>query len=173
MLTLGIVVSSLVASLAPTGATCGGDPARCEPAAAAGDDDAAAQDGEGYATPAVVDCRSSSTPFLLSAVLPALVGECDGGSVYDASYRASRSPGGAETEVTRALLPATRDRRRTVATCGGLPPRGLDLTVTSPQPLAVFATPRLVPAATRATCPPEVFSLVSRFGDPPDRPPRV
>jgi hypothetical protein len=156
MLTL---VVTLVASIAPApagaaDATCDDDKA-CE---------APAEDADrAYATPAVVDCREAAS-------LTAFVGECDG-TIIDMWYRASRSPELAQ--VTRALQPASRERRRTVAACDALPPKGPTLTISSGQPVAVFATPTLVPIAAGAVAMPETFELVSRFRDPPDRPPRV
>jgi hypothetical protein len=157
---LGLVIS-LVASIAPASpaavATCDVDSPACE-VLAARDDDA---DG-GYATPAVVDCRSPS---------PTFVGECDG-TIYDASYRVSRSP--ESEEVTRALRPAARERRRAVSACDGLPPNGAELTLSDGQPLAVPRRPgSLLLDDARALEPRAVVVLASRFDDPPDRPPRV
>jgi hypothetical protein len=166
---LGLFVS-LVATIAPalpasalpvTVATCDVDSPACEALAAQvdnGDDDA----GRDYATPAEVDCRSPLATF---------IGECDG-TIYDASYRVSRSPDG-EQQVTRALLPGKRERRRAVSACDGLPPKGGELTLSELQPLAVPATPGLTIYPSRALEPRAVLVLASRFGDPPDRPPRV
>ena len=159
------LVASLVVSLAPAlpvpVAACGEDSPTCD-APTTGD-----RGGErDYATPAIVACRSSAAPFDLGT----FVGECEG-TLYDASYRVSRSP--ESHEVTRALLPASRARRRAVSACDGLPPKGGDLTLPATQPLAVSETSRLVLTATRTPWPRAQLELPSRFGDPPDRPPRV
>jgi hypothetical protein len=155
------LVITLVASLAPAqgvAATCGDDAACEAPAAEPLPHD--------YATPAVVDCRSPNAPLALAG----FVGECDG-TVVDLSYRVSRAP---ELEqVTRALQPAPRERHRVIAACDGLPPRGGDLTVTSPEVVAVYATAWLAPGPMSELPPPEAYVFSSRFLDPPDRPPRV
>jgi hypothetical protein len=158
---LGLVVS-LVASISPalpvTVATCDVDSPACEALVARVDDDAAARD---YATPAEIDCRSPLATF---------IGECDG-TIYDASYRVSRSPEG--EQVTRTLLPGKRERRRAASACDGLPPKGGDLTLSDTPPLAVTATPGLTLDEARALEPRAVLVLASRFSDPPERPPRV
>jgi hypothetical protein len=160
---LGLVVSlitSIVPALPVTVATCDVDSPACEALAARLDDgDAATRD---YATPAEIDCRSPLATF---------IDECDGTMIYDASYRASRSP--ESEQVTRALLPSRRERHRAVSSCDGLPPKGGELTLSDAQPLAVTATPGLLIFEVRALEPRAVVLLASRFGDPPDRPPRV
>jgi hypothetical protein len=159
---LGLVIT-LLASASPAlpalDATCADGPA-CE-----GDPVEKAE----YATPAVIDCRWS----LGSA---ALFGECDGtpdGAPHDAWYRVSRFPD--DERRTVELRPARRDRRGVVvASCDQLPPRGVELRLAPSQPAAVCASPTLLPFdEARATPPAAVFQLPSRFGDPPDRPPRV
>jgi hypothetical protein len=116
-----------------------------------------------YATPAVIDCRWS-----LGAA--ALFGECDG-TPHDASYRVSRFSDGEQRTVE--LRAGRRDHRPAVAVCDGLPPRG-DLTLTPSQPVAVYAAPAAVVLdQERAALPGAVLHLPCRFGDPPDRPPRV
>ncbi|MDB4981074.1 MAG: hypothetical protein JWM82_1826 [Myxococcales bacterium] len=161
---LGLIVS-LVASITPalpaTVATCDVDSPACEALAALADHDATERD---YATPAEIDCRSP---------LATAIGECDGPIPYDASYRVSRSP--EAVQLTRALLPGKRERRRAVSACDGLPPQGGELTLSDAQPLAVahVATPGLTIDEARALEPREVLVLASRFGDPPERPPRV
>ncbi len=162
---LGLVVS-LVASIAPalpaTVATCDVDSPACEALAALADREDTDRD---YATPAELDCRSA-----LSALATA-IGECDGPILYDASYRVSRSP--ESEQVTRALLPGRRERRRAISACDGLPPKGGALTGPDTQPLAITATSGLTIDEARALEPRAVLVLASRFCDPPDRPPRV
>jgi hypothetical protein len=118
-----------------------------------------------YATPAVIDCRSATVPLVLST----LVGECDG-TPHDASYRTSRYP---ESEDSQSLAPSTRERRDGIASCNGLPQKAPALPLSDAQPLAVVATAVVVHVATDLRAPRDDLRLPSRFGDPPDRPPRV
>jgi hypothetical protein len=159
---LGLVIT-LVASVSPAlpaaDVTCVEGPF-CDGVPLAADEERT------YATPAVIDCRSPLMPLGLSN----LWGECDG-TPYDASYRISHwSDGEQRTLVLRA---ARRDRRSGVTACDGLPPRGAALTLSDAQPVALFASAVLVQAETCALYPSDVVHLPSRFGDPPDRPPRV
>jgi hypothetical protein len=155
---LGLVIT-LVASTAPAlpaaDATCADGPA-CEVELA---------EKVEYATPAVIDCRWS-----LGAA--ALFGECDG-TPHDASYRVSRFPDSEQRTVE--LRPATRrDHRGGTASYDSAPPRGAELRLAPAQPAAMYASPTLISFDEgRATPPAGVFHLPSRFGDPPDRPPRV
>jgi hypothetical protein len=163
---LGLVIS-LVASTAPAlpsaGAVsmCGDEPGRCEAAEVM-----LAPAERTYATPAVIDCRSTSVP----AVLAIMVGECDG-TPRDASYRASRYP--ESEQVTTAAVPNTRDRRGGPATCQGVPPNHGDLTLSSVPVLAVFATPSVLLTFTDAVLPRQAFRLPARSLDPLERPPRA
>jgi hypothetical protein len=178
---LGLVISFVAAAVLPgAAATCAEGADSCELAAAAvvahedGHEDGREdghEDGHEertYATPAVIDCGSPAVPMVLST----LVGECDG-TPYDASYWVSRDP--QSERATPALAPAARERRAGVATSkwDGLPQKAPGLTISDVQPIALFATPAIMPAATDARAPRDTFSLPSRFGDPPDRPPRV
>jgi hypothetical protein len=162
---LGLVLT-LAVSTAPAlsagAAMCADDPGRCELPAAAAD-----PAERTYATPAVIDCRSNVIP----AVLAILVGECDG-TPRDASYRVSRYP---ESEAGDGTVePAAPPRRNAPATCGGLPPRQGDLTVSTLQPaVALLASSRLIPVSRAVAHHPDVVRLPLRFGDPLERPPRV
>jgi hypothetical protein len=168
---LGLVISLVAASVLPgAAATCAEGADSCELAAAAV---VAHEDGHEertYATPAVIDCDSPAVPMVLST----LVGECDG-TPYDASYWVSRDP--QSERATPVLAPAGRERRAGVATStstwDGLPQKAPGLTISDVQPIALFATPAIMPVATDARAPRDTFLLPSRFGDPPDRPPRV
>ena len=157
---LGLVIT-LVASATPAASaaplTCADGPL-CEAPAPADED-------RTYATPAVVDCPSPRVPFALST----LVGECDG-TPQDAWFLVSRSPDGEPRPL--AFRSARHERRGRVALCDGLPPKGDDLTLSDAQPLALYATAGVVPTAARVHEPREMLVLPSRFGDPPDRPPR-
>jgi hypothetical protein len=159
---LGLVISLVAATApAPPAATaCGDGPDSCELAPLVV---AAAPEPREYATPAVVDCRSPVVP----AVLSAIVGECVG--PHDASYRVSRDP---EGENSPSLSPANRDRRR-VASCDGLPENAPALPLSDAQPAALSATPLVVHVAVALAEPRDEWKLPSRFGDPPERPPRV
>jgi hypothetical protein len=119
-----------------------------------------------YATPAVIDCRSPHMPLLLAT----LVGECDG-TPRDLSYLVSRSTDGEQR--TLALRPARHEQRGHVSSCDGLPPKGADLVMSDAHPLAVYATVDDVRVAGRVLYARDVFSLASRFNDPPEKPPRV
>jgi hypothetical protein len=157
---LGLVITLVAAATpaqpAPADATCADGPACVAELADPGD---AGQ----YATPAVIDCRWS-----MGAA--ALFGECDG-TPHDASYRVSRFSDGEQRTVE--LRPGRRDHRPTVAVCDGLPPHA-DLTLTPSQPVAMYAAPAAVILDVEpAALPGPVLHLPSRFGDPPDRPPRV
>jgi hypothetical protein len=160
------LVISLIASAAPVlpgaAATCAEGADSCELAAAP----VVAHEERTYATPAVIDCGSPAVPMVLST----MVGECDG-TPYDASYWVSRDP--QSESATPSLAPAARERRTGVAAWDGVPPKAPGLTVSDAQPIAVFATPAHVHTATDACAPRDTFLLPSRFGDPPDRPPRV
>jgi hypothetical protein len=164
---LGLVMS-LVAVLAPAlpaadvAAACVEGPASCDLAPV---ELAPLIEERTYATPAVIDCRSPVVPFVLST----LVGECTG-TPHDASYRASRYP---ESEDSQSVAPANGERRAGVVACDGLPQKAPGLPLSDAQPLAVFATPAVVHAPARARAHDDTFQLPSRFGDPPDRPPRV
>lgn len=162
---LGFVVS-LVAAAAPAlagaGATCAERTETCDLASLV----VVQHEERTYATPAVIDCGSPVVPLVLST----LVGECDG-TPYDASYWVSRYPESEST--TAALAPATHDHHGRATSCDGLPQKAPGLTLSDTQPLAVFATPVVVHAAVDADAPRAAFQLPSRFGDPPDRPPRV
>ena len=136
---------------------------------------------EGYATPAVIDCRVP----VVAPVLLTLVGECDGATqiasrsgstvaLTDASYRASRYP---ESERPPGTLgPRRRDAhdKTKVTTCTGVPAEGAVVTATSPsQPLALFALaplPQFVSTTLPATA-----ELLPPSGQlhPPERPPRI
>jgi hypothetical protein len=158
---LGLVmtlVASATSAQPAADVTCADGPA-CELLVAPSDDDRT------YATPAVVDC-----PSPVPRALQTLVGECDGTPV-DAWYLVSRWPAGDQRPL--ALRAGRRDRDGHAASCDGLPPRGGDLGLRDAQPLAVYATPVVVRTVTRALEPRAVFMLPSRFGDPPERPPRV
>ena len=158
---------SLVISLVATGApappvavTCGDGPDSCELAPLVA---AAEAEPREYATPAVIDCRSPVVP----AVLSEIVGECVG--PHDASYRVSRDPDG---EYSPSLSPATRDRHG-VASCDGLPQKAPALPLSDAQPAALPATPLAVHVALAIRAPGDEWKIPSRFGDPPERPPRV
>jgi hypothetical protein len=158
---LGLVMSLLAAQAAvpPAGPACGDDSGSCEL------QPVAVEAPREYATPAVIDCRSTVVPPVLST----LVGEC-AGTPYDASYRASRYP---ESEDSQSLAPATRDKKTGVASCDGLPQRAPSLPLSDAQPLAVYAAAGAIPPVpTRREIGVE-REPVSRFNDPPDRPPRV
>jgi hypothetical protein len=101
------------------------------------------------------------------AVLAAIVGECVG--PHDASYRVSRDPDG---ENSPSLSPATRDRHG-VASCDGLPQKAPALPLSDAQPAALPATPLAVHVALAIREPRDEWKLPSRFGDPPERPPRA
>jgi hypothetical protein len=163
---LGLVMS-LVAAAAPAlpaadVAACAEGPASCDLAPV---ELAPRVEERTYATPAVIDCRSPVVPLVLST----LVGECTG-TPRDASYRASRYP---ESEDSQSVTPANGERRAGLLACDGLPQKVPALPLSHAQPLAVFATPAVVHAPPRARPPNDTFQLPSRFGDPPDRPPRV
>src|SRR5882724_7556208 len=167
---LGLVMS-LVAAAAPAlpaadvAAACAEGPASCDLAPV---ELAPRLEELPYATPAVIDCRSPVVPLVLST----LVGECTG-TPHDASYRASRYP---ESEDSQSVAPANGERRAGMLACDacdGLPQKAPPLPLSDAQPLAVFATPAVVHAPARARAPHDTFELPSRFGDPPDRPPRV
>ena len=145
---LGIVLSMIV-SLPPApptlaAATCAAD--RDSAMDTDIDDDGTTMDvaiGEGaepvrYATPAAIDCRLP----VVTPVLQALVGECAGVTITDASYRASRLP---ESEApTGSLTPLRPDgsAKIRVAVCSGLPsPSGTTWSPPSGQPIALFALP--------------------------------
>ena len=124
-----------------------------------------------YATPAAIDCRVP----VVSPLLLTLVGECDGVTLTDASYRASRF---AESEMQAAgFFPSRPDPGATghLAVCGGVPAQPSSwLPAPSGQPLALFAAlPQL---------PPLIVALLSQAGDLPplsaqlrrlERPPRA
>jgi len=160
---LGLVIS-LVAATAPAppaAVACDDGPERCELAPLVA---AAPEEPREYATPAVIDCRSPVVP----AVLSGIVGECIG--PHDASYRVSRDPEGENSASLSAA--ATRDRRG-VASCDGLPQSAPALPLSDAQPAALFATPFVVHVAVSIREPRDAWKLPSRFGDPPERPPRV
>jgi hypothetical protein len=148
-----------VAATATAGVECAEGPTSCDLAPAP-----PAEPAE-YATLAVIDCRSPVVPLVLST----LVGECTG-MPMDASYRASRYP---ESEDSQSLSPGTRERRGGVASCDGLPQKPPAPPLSDAQPLAVYEVPSVLHLATDVRAPRPSFYLPSRFGDPPDRPPRV
>jgi len=136
---------------------------------------------EGYATPAVIDCRVP----VVAPVLLTLVGECDGATqiasrpsstttLTDASYRASRYP---ESERPSGTLgPRRREARdkTKVTTCTGVPVEGAPATATSAsQPLALFALGHL-PQFVSTTLPSSA-ELLPPSGQlhPLERPPRI
>jgi hypothetical protein len=194
---LGLVISLLVAApVFPASAsiTCPQGPASCdaalEPAAAPVAPGGTASSVplldrgvgvEGYATPAVIDCRVP----VVAPVLLTLVGECDGATqiasrpvpavpLTDASYRASRYP---ESERPSGTLgPRRRDARdkTKVTTCTGVPSEGTVATASSPsQPLALFALPHLPrPVSTLLSAPAELLPVSGQL-HPLDRPPRT
>jgi hypothetical protein len=102
-------------------------------------------------------------------VLSTLVGEC-AGTPYDASYRASRYP---ESEDSQSLGPASRENKRGTVSCDGLPQRAPSLPLSDAQPLAVYATVAIVQVARARDDLGVEREPLSRFNDPPDRPPRV
>jgi hypothetical protein len=166
---LGLVISLVAASVLPgAGATCAEGADSCELAAAP----VAAHEERTYATPAVIDCGSPAVPMVLST----MVGECDG-TPYDASYWVSRDP--QSERATPVLAPAARERRTggatstSTSTWDGLPQKAPGLTISDVQPIAVYATPLIMPVMTDARPPRDTFLRPSRFNDPPDRPPRV
>jgi hypothetical protein len=172
---LGLVFS-LVVSAAPalpattpalpaaeTLAACGDGPTSCDLGPVARHERPRPED---YATPAVIDCRSPILP-VAPFVLAGLV-ECEG--PHDASYRVSRFP---ESENSASLSPGARQEPRGVASCDGLPQKAPSLAPSDAQPLALFATPAVVHVAPATPQDREVWKIPSRFGDPPDRPPRV
>jgi hypothetical protein len=162
---LGLVISIVTAAapaLPGAGVTCAEGADACELAPLV----VAPREERTYATPAVIDCRSPVVPLVLSA----LVGECDG-TPYDASYWVSRDPD--SESATAALAPASREHRGGVASCDGLPQRLPGLALSEAHPIAMFATPVVVHVAIDVRACDDAFQLPSRFGDPPDRPPRV
>jgi hypothetical protein len=167
-----VLASQPLLAPAPTHAsvTCPDGPASCDAALESDEADDALESPRRYATPAVIDCRGAALP----TVLQTLVGECDG-TPRDASYRTSRYP--ESEESGGALQPVSsnrdRDRSRGLASCEGLPPVGGDLTVSSPQPVAVFALPSLVPSSGDVDLPDFSFSLPSQAIEPLERPPRA
>jgi hypothetical protein len=154
------------APLVADAVACGEGPASCDLGQAAGPAFPRPVD---YATPAVIDCRSDISPILpiVQFVLAGLV-ECEG--PHDASYRVSRYP---ESENTESLSPGAPQARGRVASCDGLPQKEPSLPLSDAQPLALFATPTLIHASTAIREGREIWKIPSRFGDPPDRPPRV
>jgi hypothetical protein len=158
------LVITLVASTAPAAAALPAGDATCADGPACEGEPVELTGFREYATPAVIDCRSPAGGA-------AVFGECDG-TIHDASYRVSRFP---DEQRTVELRPARRDRRAHVSSsCDSLPPRGAELTLAPAQPMAVYASPTLLPLGHgRAAPPAHVFILPSRYADPPDRPPRV
>jgi hypothetical protein len=125
---------------------------------------------EEWATPAVIFCLLAAPSTSPSpSPLPAWAfGECDW--PHDASYRTSRFP---ESEDTQSLSPASRDRRSARSSCDGLPGKAPALPLSDAQPIALYATPVVVHIASAARPPDDASPPPHRFGDPPDRPPRV
>jgi hypothetical protein len=160
MLSLVISLVAATAPAPPVAAACGEGPESCDLAPLVL---AAPAEPKEYATPAVIDCRSPVVP----AVLSGIVGECVG--PHDASYRVSRLP---ESESSQSLSAGTRDRRG-VASCDGLPQNAPALPLSDAQPAALSATPLVVHVAVAVLEPRDDWKLPSRFGDPPERPPRV
>lgn len=93
---------------------------------------------EDYATPAVIDCRLP----VISPALQALVGECAGVTVPDASYRTSRLP---ESEAPVGsfvpVRPESNAKRRLTMVAGVPAQPTTSLAPPSAQPLALFALP--------------------------------
>jgi len=120
-----------------------------------------------YATPAVIDCRAPVVP----TVLQTLVGECDG-MPRDASYRVSRYP---ESEIDRGSMTPARPGRDAVQlmSCNGLPPAGGDLTISTVQPIAVYAMPVIINEGREVADPGSDMRLPDRAPDRLDRPPRT
>jgi hypothetical protein len=177
---LGLVISivasatPLVVSAAPAApaapppsasVTCPDGPASCDAAQIDEADDADGDLPPTYATPAVIVCN------VPAALQPLVIGECDG-TPRDLWYRASRYP---ESEDSGgAVTPAGPAPRHNQAACTSVPPDGGDLTVSSPQPLAVYGLPdEMAPIAARAAPPGSAFTLPSRIIEPPERPPRA
>jgi hypothetical protein len=170
---IGLLLSLFVSLTAPPSAsvTCPEWPASCDAAAVgmaadADSGESVVADAPRYATPAVIDCRTTVVP----AVLATLVGECDG-MPRDASYRVSRYPESEQSGGT--LTPATPRERRHVTSCDGVPADGGDLTVSPAQPAALYASPPFVLAAGRAAPPGLSLTLPFRTRDRLDRPPRA
>lgn len=189
---LGLVISLLVAIPAsPVSAsiTCPQGPASCDAAAepiavvesSNRHDRLASAGSEGYATPAVIDCRVP----VVSPVLLTLVGECDGATqitsrpmadVTDASYRASRYP---ESERPSGTLgPRRRDAGNKanvkISTCTGVPSEGgLTIAPTHTQPLALFSLPNLPPQESFTVSTPVDLLPPSGQLHPLERPPRA
>jgi hypothetical protein len=169
---LGLIVS-LLASAVPAfpsaSVTCADGPASCDAASVslAAPAPAPVEAPRVYATPAVIDCRGTVVP----TVLQTLVGECDG-VPRDASYRVSRYPENEDSGL--AMTPARQARdARPATSCDGLPPAGGDLTVSSIQPIALFAVPMLIEEAGAAVPPESAFHFRLRPRDRLDRPPRA
>jgi hypothetical protein len=167
---LGLVIALVAATASvpgtgPGSPACDGDgPPSCDLAPLAGP---AARPHEEYATPSVIDSPPAIVPIV--AIDPsAPVGECDW--PHDASYRTSRFP---EGEDSQSLSPGGRERRGGVSSCNGLPQKAPSLPLSDAQPLAVYAKAVTVQVSAPAEPAPQVLQLPSRFGDPPDRPPRV
>lgn len=140
------LIASLPASPMPAGATCAAqvDVSALSETAADGDGATLVEtvsdvaEPVRYATPAAIDCRLP----VVTPVLQALVGECAGVTVADASYRASRLP---ESEAPAgSFSPARTDAssKLRITVCSGIPAQpGTWLSPPSGQPLALFALP--------------------------------
>ncbi|HEY2901057.1 MAG TPA: hypothetical protein VGL59_10805 [Polyangia bacterium] len=145
---LGLVLS-VIASLPPALPALAAGTCAADQDGAANtdiDDDGASMDvavGEAvepvrYATPAAIDCRLP----VVTPVLQALVGECAGVTVTDASYRASRLPESEAPAGSLAPLRPDGSPKSRLTVCSGLPaPSGTTGSPPSSQPLALFALP--------------------------------
>jgi hypothetical protein len=121
-----------------------------------------------FATPAAIDCRVP----VVSMVLQALVGECDG-AARDASYRASRDPDSERS--SGSLRPARRAERSTLAACTGIPSERGDAAgkTSSGQPLALFALPEPPPLQPTRFSDGATFFVPSTEPRLLERPPRA
>jgi hypothetical protein len=165
---LGLVISLVAATASapaagPGSPACDGDgPGSCDLAPLA-----APALGAEYATPSVIHCPPAIVPVVV--IDPsAPVGECEG--PHDASYRTSRF---AEGEDSQSLSAGGHERRRGLSSCDGLPQKAPSLPLSDAQPVALYAKAVVVQVSAPARAVRPVFHLPSRFGDPPDRPPRV
>ncbi|HVR62599.1 MAG TPA: hypothetical protein VMU50_11900 [Polyangia bacterium] len=123
-----------------------------------------------YATPAVIDCRLP----VVSRPLPALVGECAGVTVPDASYRTSRWP---ESEMPAgAFAPLRPDARAKVrlTIVAGVPSQPTTaLAPPSLQPLALFAVPDVPRPSMSPVFATDEAAPRSALGRRLERPPRA
>ena len=144
MLSLGFALS-FIATAAPPAAP-GHAAATCDDLGVAGADADIEGDEappaplgpEDYATPAVIDCRLP----VVSRPLQALVGECAGVTVPDASYRTSRWPESELPAGTFAPVRSDASAKLRLTIVAGMPSQPTTtLAPPSAQPLALFAVP--------------------------------